>query len=178
MYLFDACKNAILGRKRGIKININSILPHEITKKAKMGYIGDKIKEENMSSRVETNIQWLSLVQSMKEKVQEDQTFGEWIPLCDTSGSMNGNNSNIGASEMDVAVALSLLMAESSSVEGNAWAGKIMTFQDYPQIVDIKGIPKMSSVTKEELKNCYSMSDMNELLGDLEDRLRQVYALP
>ena len=77
---------------------------------------------------------------------------------------------------MDVAV--SLLMAESSSVEGNAWAGKIMTFQDYPQIVDIKGIPKMSSVTKEELKNCYSMSDMNELLGDLEDRLRQVYALP
>ena len=177
-YLFDACKNAILGRKKGKKVNINSILPHEITKKAKMGYLGDKTKEVYMSSRVETNIQWLSLVQSMKEKLQEDQTFGEWIPLCDTSGSMNGNNSNIGGSEMDVAVALSLLMAESSSVEGNAWAGKIMTFQDYPQIVDIKGIPKMSSVTKEELKNCYSMSDMNELLGDLEDRLRQVYALP
>ena len=171
-YLFDASKNQILGKKSGKKINVNSILPHEITIRAcQQGGMsfrnGAMTMDESMSEKVEINLQWLALVQSMKEKIKGNQTFGEWVPLCDTSGSMGGTDRNIGGSIMDVAVALSLLMAESSCVEGNAWAGKIITFQSSPSLVKIDNIPQMKA-SKESLKNANSIEEMKDMLGDLK----------
>lgn len=175
-YLFEASKNQILGKKTGKKINVNSILPHEITIKAR-GSGHHQTLEETMSEKVEVNLQWLALVQSMKDKIKGNENFGEWVPLCDTSGSMGGYEPNVGGSVMDVAVALSLLMAESSCVEGNIWAGSILTFQSSPSLVRINDIPKMNA-SKESLRDANSIEEMTGLLGDLRNRLEQVYELP
>ena len=179
-YLFDASKNQILGKKSGKKITINSILPHEITIRAQMIARNNRATmEENMSEKVEVNLQWLALVQSMREKLQGDKNFGQWIPLCDTSGSMQGYQKDIGGSVMDVACSLSLLMAESSCVEGNPWGGKIITFAGQPKFVEIKNIPVMGAKgAKEKLRNCNSLEEMESLLGDLSKRLTDVYSLP
>ena len=179
-YLFDASKNQILGKKSGKKVTINSILPHEITLRARHGRRGGAASmEESMSEKVEVNLQWIALVQSMREKIQGDKNFGQWIPLCDTSGSMMGNDKNIGGSVLDVACALSLLMAESSYVPGNPWGGKIITFAGRPKLVEIKNIPVMGAANaKEKLRNANSLEEMESLLGDLNQRLHDVYRLP
>ena len=179
-YLFEASKNQILGKKSGKKITINSILPHEITLRAMRGARnGGASMEDAMSEKVEVNLQWLALVASMKEKIQGDKNFGQWIPLCDTSGSMGGRDDSMGGSAMDVACSLSLLMAESSCVEGNPWGGKIITFAGRPQLVEIKNIPVLgASGAREKLRKCDSLQEMQVLLGDLNERLADVYKLP
>jgi len=177
-YLFDASKNQILGKKSGKKITINSILPHEITLRARKGN-GRSTMEESMSEKVEVNLQWLALVQSMREKMAGDKNFGQWIPLCDTSGSMGGFDPSMGGSAMDVACSLSLLMAESSVAKGNPWGGKIITFAGQPKLVEIKDIPTMGAAgAKEKLRNCNSLEEMQSLLGDINRRLAEVYQLP
>ena len=108
----------------------------------------------------------MTLVQSIKEeRASGEENIGDWLPLCDVSGSMTGT-------PMDVAIALSLLMAESSCVEGNIWAGKVMTFEENPRIVNIDGIPKQ--VSKEEFENIESFEEQTELLGDLGQRVLQL----
>ena len=179
-YLFDASKNQILGKKSGKKITINSILPHEITLRARNSRGGGRASmEDAMSEKVEINLQWIALVQSMREKIKEDQNFGQWIPLCDTSGSMGGYDASMGGSAMDVACALSLLMAESTKVDGNPWGGKVLTFAGRPKLIEIHNIPEIGAANaKEKLRNANSLQEMESLLGDLNTRMDEVYRLP
>ena len=111
--------------------------------------------------------------------MEGDKNFGQWIPLCDTSGSMGGFDPSMGGSAMDVACSLSLLMAESSVAKGNPWGGKIITFAGQPKPVEIKDIPTMGATgAKEKLRNCNSLEEMQSLLGDINRRLADVYQLP
>jgi hypothetical protein len=163
-FIFQAAKNA-LGLNKGAKVNIGSVLPHELTIKS----AETKTEYENM----ELNLQWLTMVQSMKEnKLSSDGIIGDWLPLCDVSGSMYGP----GPSPVDVAIALSLLMAQSSYEEGNVWGGLVMSFHEYPRIFRPRGIPK--ALTKDDLQKATSFEEIRKSLGDLKNTVNEFRRLP
>ena len=120
---------------------------------------------------MELNLQWLALVQSLKEQfaASKDKT-GDWLPMCDVSESMQGTPS------IQVAIALSLLVAESSCTKGNIWGGKVMTFEENPTFCEISGIP--AKVTHEDIERVNSQKEMIDLLGNLQHRVSQIRQLP
>jgi hypothetical protein len=117
------CRMAAIARREGKstdgpKVNAGGVLPH-------------KLVEASQNGDHAADLQWMELVLRCRE-AREGGTGAapsSWLPVCDVSGSMRGE-------PMDVAIALSLLMAEAG--EG----GKICTFHESPKLVDVPGLPK------------------------------------
>lgn len=94
------------------------VLPHDVCSSAEKGDNG-------------MDLQWRGIVARMAEARLQNQN--EWVPVCDVSGSMTGE-------PMQVAVALSLLLAESAPV-GSALRGKMFTFHELPTLVTVPDVP-------------------------------------
>jgi hypothetical protein len=73
------------------------------------------------------NLQWRGLVEACISSGVAQQI--RIVPVCDVSGSMAGR-------PMEVAVALSLLLAESAPLD-SPWHGKIFTFSEVPHLVTV-----------------------------------------
>tara|TARA_B100000795_G_C22389091_1_gene282683 strand:+ start:118 stop:504 length:387 start_codon:yes stop_codon:yes gene_type:complete len=86
----------------------------------KRAEVGGNVVEEGPS---EVNLQWLRLVEDTKAAGQLPSA----LAVCDVSGSMSMYE------EMDVAVALSLLLAD---VADEPWRNKICTFSMTPKVRD------------------------------------------
>jgi len=115
------CRMAAMAKREGKstdgpKVNAGGVLPHQLVAASQSGDHA-------------ADLQWMELVLRCREAREGGAGAAPWLPVCDVSGSMNGE-------PMDVAIALSLLMAEAG--EG----GKICTFHESPKLVDVPGLPK------------------------------------
>ncbi|VVB14791.1 unnamed protein product [Arabis nemorensis] len=106
-YLEDA-------RSGKTKIAAGAVLPHEIIGELNGGD-GGQVAE----------LQWKRMVDDMRKK----GSLTNCIAISDVSGSMRGT-------PMEVAVALGLLVSESSE---DPWRGKLITFSENPELHLVKG---------------------------------------
>ena len=105
-------------------VKSGALLPHEVTaRSANAG--GEETK------LLEADLQWKGLVDGCVA-AGAGQAL-RMVPVCDVSGSMEGE-------PMEVAVALSLLLAESAPRD-SPWHGRVMTFSGEPNLVEVPGIP-------------------------------------
>ncbi|KAL7581802.1 hypothetical protein ACA910_022328 [Epithemia clementina (nom. ined.)] len=102
------------------KIKAGVLLPHTIIRNAlKHNHDAESVAAD------EANLQWLQLVQDTRESGRLPLS----VSICDVSGSMSGT-------PMDVAIALSLLVAELAP-QGSQWRGKVITFSEVPKLVNV-----------------------------------------
>jgi hypothetical protein len=150
-FLEEAEKAALAPKVKGEKVNsvkTSALLPNEVTEKAWKAYLklsgqsqfGESDDEDNamltesslehskMVTR-ECNLQWHGIVEGCKDAVSKGSGIGSWIPMCDVSGSMSGE-------PMEVAIALSLLLASVNSVD-SGWHGKVLTFDSTPELITL-----------------------------------------
>eukprot|EP00961_Rhodomonas_salina_P277811 3753967-Rhodomonas_salina.1 len=115
-------------------LHSTSILPHEVTNRAfaRLTSAGKPSATADLAA-LEEKLLWQSLVRGCVE-ARAHGDLGWMVPVCDVSGSMSGE-------PMDVAVALSLLLAQSQT--DSPWRGKLFTFHSQPRLVDI---PMLSDV--------------------------------
>lgn len=101
-------------------VHTTGLLPHEVCKTALEG------------TNDASDVIWRSMVMRLKE-IQSKPGSKTFIPICDMSGSMTGL-------PMDVAAALSLLIAESSPTD-SPFHGKIIPFSNNPKLLVVPDIP-------------------------------------
>jgi hypothetical protein len=113
----EDCKLAALNRtsSKGPSVKTGVLLPHEVTKAAETAC--------DSSTELTVNLQWRGLVEACSASGAAQQML--IVPVCDVSGSMKGR-------PMEVAVALSLLLAESAPPD-SLWFGSIFTFSEIPR---------------------------------------------
>ena len=116
----QAAREARASNRKGPKVHSGAVLPHDVCRSAEAG-------DNSM------DLQWEGIVARMAEARRAGGGVGEWVPVCDVSGSMSGE-------PMEVAVALSLLLAESAP-EGSALRGKMFTFHEVPTLVTVPDVP-------------------------------------
>eukprot|EP00931_Biecheleriopsis_adriatica_P018812 TRINITY_DN1302_c0_g1_i2.p1 TRINITY_DN1302_c0_g1~~TRINITY_DN1302_c0_g1_i2.p1 ORF type:complete len:971 (-),score=229.42 TRINITY_DN1302_c0_g1_i2:183-2972(-) len=102
------------------KVNTGALQPHEILQAVQ----GDADVDHKVAQA-----QWESLV----ERLRDAGTLGDAIAVCDVSGSMC-DEAAPKASCMDVAIALSLLLAEASS---GPLSRSLITFHENPRLVQL-----------------------------------------
>ena len=102
-----------------VRVNTGALQPHEILKRA--------LRADTEKGLAQA--QWRAMVESMREAGQ----LKDCIAVCDVSGSMSCEAAP-GISCMDVAIALSLLVAELAS---GSLARKVITFHEQPDIVKL-----------------------------------------
>lgn len=122
---YDAFVRAAAEAKRrgdasGPRVNVGSLLPHNVTEGAKVG------------GGLEPELKWCGLVQRAVE-ARGGGRGRAFVPVCDVSGSMEGR-------PMEVAIALSLLLA-SSAPRDSPLFGRMFTFHESPTLVEVPGIP-------------------------------------
>jgi Domain of unknown function (DUF2828) len=110
----EATKRQVEQGGRITMIAAGTLLPHDLCKRA----LSDSRKGND-----ELGLQWIRIVQDVKDSGK----LSNALAICDVSGSMAGK-------PMDVAVALSLLVADAS--EGH-WSGKAITFSQSPELVSV-----------------------------------------
>jgi len=109
------CKEALRrGDKKGPKVHTGGLLPHTITAAAVAGDAA-------------ADLQWHGLVTRCAEARARGEGCAGFVPVCDVSGSMSGE-------PMEVAVALSLLLAESAP-KTSVLRGGMFTFHSKPTFV-------------------------------------------
>jgi hypothetical protein len=115
------------------------LLPHEVTGRA------ESLQEEQTrtSEMLEAELQWKGLVDGCAASGAGQHL--RMVPVCDVSGSMMGT-------PMEVAVALSLLLAESAP-RVSPWYGTIITFSERPHLVEVPGIPQFALNAGDENTN-------------------------
>jgi hypothetical protein len=128
-------------------VKVGALLPHEVTtgavecyeRRLAMQEPSDEISTEISNLRLDDakdtlfrqqmqfDLQWHGLVQGLRSTCATSAKG--WVPICDVSGSMSGQ-------PMDVAIALSLLLAEVNS-QDSGWYGKMFTFSTEPALITI-----------------------------------------
>jgi len=89
-----------------------------------------KDQSTNLAHNIETECQWLGCVRRLyRERCVLADKYVSVLPVCDVSGSMSGT-------PMDVAVALSLLLAESANGD-DPFRDSVVTFSATPQLVRV-----------------------------------------
>lgn len=106
------------------------LLPHEVTEQSAQADSEDKV--------LAAELQWKGLVDGCAAAGVGQRL--RIVPVCDVSGSMSGQ-------PMEVAVALSLLLAESAPLD-SPWYGHVMTFSRTPRLVKVPGIPDYRSASE------------------------------
>lgn len=112
--------NAYLEQVAAGKARMNvggGLLPHQLI--ARVGGT-----ENGSSERMETELMFRKYVEGFLSRAGDDE--GLIIPVCDVSGSMSGD-------PMEVAIAMSLLL----SLRKGPFHGKMFTFSEKPQLVDV-----------------------------------------
>jgi len=167
-FLLEAARAKVESRKTGkskkgaAKVAASALFPHEIMQRARQldrrsrwdfvvredsqddesgfeNLPGEDVRETKRAARMkeatmaklEVNQQWASLVDSVRDAGKIESC----LAVCDVSGSMEGK-------PMDVAVSLSLLLAE---IAEEPWRGLICTFSATPQLVRVKDMPQARS---------------------------------
>jgi hypothetical protein len=122
-----------VGKVKSVKVG--ALLPHEVTERAWKAWFklhtageSDELDDAQMLNQ-EANLQWRGIVDACKHAARKGEGIGCCVPVCDVSGSMAGE-------PMEVAIALSLLLAEVNGVE-TGWHGKIVTFHCEPELVTV-----------------------------------------
>ena len=101
---------------KGKRVSAGALLPHKLVERA----VEAGARDDDKKGPSEVDLQWLRLVEDTKAAGQLPSA----LAVCDVSGSMSA--------EMDVAVALSLLLAD---VADEPWRNKICTFSMRPKFV-------------------------------------------
>jgi hypothetical protein len=139
---------------KGPSVKSGVLLPHEVTEAA--------VEAHGMESSATTtaNLQWRGLVEACAASGAAQQM--RIVPVCDVSGSMEGR-------PMEVAVALSLLLAESAPLN-SPWHGKIFTFSQIPLLVEVPGIPAYSRLKAgaEGVQSCNGSAPVDSELTNTE----------
>lgn len=127
-YLVECAEALQSGDRRGPAVHAGCVLPHHVAGAA-VAAVG--------TDNLQPDLQWADIVSRVKSARDARRVLcgseANIIPVCDVSGSMEGR-------PMDVAVSLSLLLAESAS-RGSPEFGRIITFSESPSIVAIDGVP-------------------------------------
>ncbi len=169
-YLLEAAKTNLLRQLKPFckdgriaKVNAGVLLPHEVVLKAVQA------KSSLSIARVEAQLQWQALLDSFARPVGSDSRR-LIIPMCDVSGSMccPCGDSDDGTC-MDVACALSLLLTDLLPEE-SAFRGKVLTFSESPEFVDVMPESK-STLTIEAIEAADSLDSIVALLPDLAGRI-------
>jgi len=113
------------------KAKTGALQPYELLKGVEQG---------TKAERQVAQAQWEALVQ----KVKADGKNSECIAVCDVSGSM-GTPATANANCMDVAISLSLLLAE---VATGPYARKLITFHEDPTIVTLPQTKELLSLAQ------------------------------
>ena len=160
-FLLDAAKATLLRRIQRLsdssaKVNVGAIAPHEVMLKA--------VRAKSVVDTLEAGLQWQALVESCKPSAGR-----LIIPMCDVSGSMScrcGGQSD--ATCMDVAMALSLLLTDALP-ESNAFHGKVLTFSEEPDFVDVK--KEEFEVDIESIRSSSSLEEISAFIPKLAKRV-------
>jgi hypothetical protein len=150
-------------------VKVGALLPHEVTMAARACYV-DRL---NMSTdtydrqKMEFDLQWNGLTQNLLHTTAGNPTRC-WVPVCDVSASMQGQ-------PMEVAIALSLLLAEVNRPE-SGWYGKMFTFETEPELVDIFKFSKLESTQVVSVDDSPKEGMMNKLrdIGDAAFRVSEM----
>ena len=162
-FLLDAAKTSILKKlqestERSANVNVGALAPHEVMLRA--------ARASSAVDILEAGLQWLGLVESCKPS-----TGRLIIPMCDVSGSMYcGCGGQTDASCMDVAIALSLLLTDSLP-ESNTFHGKILTFSEDPDFVDVKVDRRNLDLDVENIRGANSVEEILAMIPNLADRV-------
>ncbi|KAL7486499.1 hypothetical protein ACHAW6_012104 [Cyclotella cf. meneghiniana] len=177
-YLLHAAKAMLLKKIRkseegkNPKVAVGALAPHEVMLRAVQA---DATK--SLFHKVEAGLQWQALLDSCAQPRGKNNSIVKRliIPMCDVSGSMcchceDGSNGT--ATCMDVACALSLLLADSLPKD-HVFYGKILTFSANPHFVDL--VPKTKGdLTIKEIEEATSLDDVAALLPDLSERVSKL----
>lgn len=104
--------------KRKGSVNVGALQPHELLKKA--------IKPSSSMEKMLAQAQWRSLV----AQVRSSGCLSNCIAVCDVSGSMYCHAASGGTSLLDVAIAMSLLLAQVADPPR-----QLITFAEEPRLV-------------------------------------------
>jgi hypothetical protein len=176
-FLNEAERAAVAPQVEGVKVKsvkTAALLPHEVTEKGWNAYlkvenisypsISDSDEEEENAMKIETsldhhkmvvqecNLMWHGIVKGCKDAAAKGTGISSWVPMCDVSGSMAGI-------PMEVAIALSLLLAEVNTVD-SGWKGKMFTFDAVPRLITM-----------------FDESDSNKLV-DIGELVHKTKAIP
>merc|ERR1719498_83434 len=122
------------------------------------------MRAKSVADTLEAGLQWQALVESCKPS--DGRLI---IPMCDVSGSMScrcGGQSD--ATCMDVAMALSLLLTDTLPAS-NAFHGKVLTFSEEPDFVDVKN--EEVEVDIESIRSASSLEEISGLMPALANRV-------
>eukprot|EP00435_Cladocopium_sp_Y103_P011880 s3383_g3.t1 len=108
--------------KRKGKVNVGALQPHELLKKA--------IKPSSSMEKMLVQAQWRSLV----NQVRSSGCLSNCIAVCDVSGSMYCPAASGGTLLVDVAIAMSLLLAQ---VAQGPTSRQLITFSESPRLVTL-----------------------------------------
>lgn len=106
--------------KRKGSVNVGALQPHELLKKA--------IKPSSSMEKMLAQAQWRSLV----TQVRSSGCLSNCIAVCDVSGSMLCRAASGGTSLLDVAIAMSLLLAQVAEAPH-----QLITFSEEPRLVTL-----------------------------------------
>ncbi|EEP81303.1 predicted protein [Uncinocarpus reesii 1704] len=109
------------------------------------GQLISQIKKDGLKSATEIviNLQWNALLQ----RIKDCGSLSSSIAICDVSGSMTDSSSMKRCNLMDIAMGLSLII---SDITQPPFGGKIITFSEFPVILNIGG-PHDSRTLREKV---------------------------
>ena len=160
-YLEKSAVTALTDKKSKDGVKTGVLLPHELVDKVSQL---TKRSENYKQATLEINLQWWGLVKSTREAIEAGEGIGNCLPMCDVSGSMSGT-------PMSVAIALSMLLAESLPRD-SPLHGKIMTFHSRPSLCTLKNVPDYDMVI--DKSNLEDLDGILKSLGDFGARVSDV----
>jgi Domain of unknown function (DUF2828) len=86
------------------------------------------------SMKDQANMQWHNMLSSIKKNMESITDISAWVPICDVSASMMWDFGD--TKSMDVAIALSLVLASVNTIE-SGWNGTLFTFSSEPKLVTV-----------------------------------------
>ena len=113
-----------------VRVNTGALQPHEILRRAKASGTSEKILAQG---------QWRAMV----DRVREAGQLQDCIAVCDVSGSMSWCEAAPGVTPMDVAIALSLLVAELAS---GLLAEQVITFHESPTMAALPATSNLAEL--------------------------------
>lgn len=113
------------------------------------------MQQEKAQQELDTcNLQWHDIVKRIVKSLEQDSIVNRWVPMVDTSGSMEEQAFPGQPHEerpMAVGLALALLLAEINEGRGRDLEGKIIAFHTIPKFVQVWD-PRLSDAPR-ELRN-------------------------
>lgn len=168
-FLIEAAKTSlskqlqVSSEGNAAKVNAGALAPHEVMLRAV-----DSEASSSPLGKIEAQLQWQALIDSCTQFTGKSKRL--IIPMCDVSGSMYCRCGDGGKGTcLDVACALSLLLSDSLPAD-NPFYGKILTFSENPQFVDLRQ-DKKADLTVEAIEEAMTLNDIASLLPDLAGRV-------